>query len=117
MGTSKLGRLESEDLREAWSHEAHDFTPWLAENLDRLSEAIGLDLDLEGCEVQVGPYRADIVANDPSDGTRVLIENQLKTRTSNILVKCWPIWPAWRRRWSSGSPRSSTSSTGPPSGG
>ncbi len=70
MGTIRVGRLESEDLREAWSHEAHDFTPWLAENLDRLSEAIGLDLDLEGCEVQVGPYRADIVANDPSDGTR-----------------------------------------------
>lgn len=78
MGTSELGRLESEDLREAWSHEAHDFTPWLAENLDRLSEAIGLDLDLEGCEVQVGPYRADIVAHAPSDGTRVLIENQLE---------------------------------------
>ena len=78
MGTSELGRLESEDLREAWSHEAHDFTPWLADNLDRLSEAIGLDLDLEGCEVHVGPYRADIVANDPSDGTRVLIENQLE---------------------------------------
>lgn len=78
MGTSELGKLESEDLREAWSHEAHDFTPWLAENLDRLSEAIGLDLDLEGCEVQVGPYRADIVANDQSDGTRVLIENQLE---------------------------------------
>lgn len=73
-----MGKLESEDLRQAWSHEAHDFTPWLAENLDRLSGVIGLDLDLEGCEIKVGPYRADIVANDPSDGTRVLIENQLE---------------------------------------
>lgn len=78
MGTSELGKLESANLRKAWPHEAHDFTPWLAENLDRLSEAIGLDLELEGYEVQVGPYRADIVANDPSDGTRVLIENQLE---------------------------------------
>ena len=78
MSASELGKLESTDLRKAWSHEAHDFTPWLANNLDHLYDAIGLDLDLEGCEVHVGPYRADIVANDPSDGTRVLIENQLE---------------------------------------
>ena len=78
MSPSELGKLVSADLRKAWSHEAHDFTPWLAKNLDCLSGVIGLDLDLEGCEVQVGPYRADIVANDPSDGTRVLIENQLE---------------------------------------
>ncbi len=78
MNASELGKLVSTDLRNAWAHEAHDFTPWLAENLDRLSDVIGVDLDLEGCEVQVGPYRADIVASDPADGTRVLIENQLE---------------------------------------
>lgn len=78
MGTSDLGQLESADLRKAWSHEARNFTPWLAKNLNRLSDVIGLYLDLEGCEVQVGPYRADIVAKDPADGTRVLIENQLE---------------------------------------
>ena len=78
MSSSELGKLVSTDLRKAWPHEAHDFTPWLAENLDRLSDVIGIELDLEGCEVQVGPYRADIVANEPADGTRVLIENQLE---------------------------------------
>jgi len=78
MSARELGRLESANLRKAWPHEAQHFTPWLAENLGRLSEAIGLDLELEGCEIKVGPYRADIVANDPSDGTRVLIENQLE---------------------------------------
>ena len=82
MSESELGKLVSTDLREAWPHEAHHFTPWLAKNLDRLSEVIGLDLDLEGCEVQVGPYRADIVANRPADGTRVLIENQLEDADS-----------------------------------
>ncbi len=78
MSASELGKLVSSDLRKAWAHEAQDFTPWLAKNLDRLSGVIGLDLELEGCEIKVGPYRADIVANDPSDGTRVLIENQLE---------------------------------------
>ena len=78
MSASGLTRLKSVDLRDAWTHEAQDFTPWLADNLDRLSEELGVDLELEDKEVQVGRYWADIVANVPQDGTRVLIENQLE---------------------------------------
>lgn len=39
-----LSKLERVPLREAWKHEAGDFTPWLAEaaNLDALAEALGL---------------------------------------------------------------------------
>lgn len=77
MSVSDLSKLTSVDLREAWPHEAHDFTPWLAANLDRLSEELGVDLELEGTEVRVEPYWADIVAH-LQDGTRVLIENQLE---------------------------------------
>jgi hypothetical protein len=33
----ELGRLEHVDPRTVWVHEAHDFTPWLLENADRLS--------------------------------------------------------------------------------
>lgn len=75
----ELARLEwVDDLRDVWKNEAHDFTPWLAGNLDRLAAVLGIKLELEGSEVNVGPYRADIVATDPSDGSRVLIENQLE---------------------------------------
>ena len=37
-------KLERVPLREAWKHEAGDFTPWLVEtaNLDTLAEARGL---------------------------------------------------------------------------
>lgn len=37
-------KLERVPLREAWKHEAGDFTPWLAEaaNFDALAEALGL---------------------------------------------------------------------------
>lgn len=73
----ELGELEQVGVRQAWQHEAHDFTPWLAENLGRPSSALGIGLELEGTEVQVGPYRADIVAR-AQDGTLVLIENQLE---------------------------------------
>lgn len=66
------------DLRLAWAHEANDFTPWLASNLDRLRAAVGIDLVLEGTEVTVGPFSADILATDALTNERVLIENQLE---------------------------------------
>ena len=65
------------NVREVWAHETSDFTPWLSENLDRLSARLGINLELEGTEVQVGRYRADIVARVPEDGAQVLIENQI----------------------------------------
>ena len=73
----EFGELKSVDLREAWPHEAHNFTPWLSDNLERLSAAIGVPLESEGTEVAVGPFAADILARNPMDGSRVLIENQL----------------------------------------
>ena len=77
MDTPKLGTLERVDVRQAWSHEAHDFTPWLANNLNRLAAELGIELELEGTEVEVEGLRADIVARDSLNGNRVLIENQL----------------------------------------
>lgn len=73
-----FGKLEDVAARSAWAHEAHTFTPWLADNLDRLSDALGIPLELTGREVGVGRYSADILATNPGDGTVVLIENQLE---------------------------------------
>ena len=78
MITTTLGTLERVDVRQAFPNEAHNFTPWLAENLERLSAELGLEFDLEGKEVDVGSYRADIVARVPQTDDRVLIENQLE---------------------------------------
>lgn len=76
--TTEIGSLVPVDLRLAWAHEANDFTPWLAGNLDRLRAAIGIDLVLEDTEVNVGPFSADILATDALTKERVLIENQLE---------------------------------------
>src|SRR5688572_3350887 len=67
-------------LREAWESESGDFTPWLAqeENIEQLSEALGLELEVEAQEKDVGPFRADILCKNTVDGTWVLIENQLE---------------------------------------
>lgn len=85
MATAHLGELIDLPLKEVWNHEAHDFTPWLAENLDRLSAILGVELELEGTEVPVRSYKADIVCRNPQDGTRVVIENQLGRANSQHL--------------------------------
>lgn len=80
MASAPLGRLKKVDLRDAWSSEAKDFTPWLAqeENLSLLGEVIGVELELESQEKNVGPFRADILCKDTVTGNWVLIENQLE---------------------------------------
>lgn len=78
--TQSLGRLSRVELRNVWSSESGNFTPWLAqdENLTLLGEAIGLDLELEATEKDVGIFRADIVCKDTVADAWVLIENQIE---------------------------------------
>ena len=80
MTIQQLGRLERLDLRNIWTSEAVDFTPWLArpENIAMLSEALDIDLEIEAQEKAVGPFRADILCKDLRTDHWVLIENQLE---------------------------------------
>ena len=75
-----LGKLEKVDLKTIWENEAYNFTPWLAqkENLELLGDAIGIELELEAQEKNVGPFRADILCKNTSDESLILIENQLE---------------------------------------
>lgn len=45
MATRKMGRIREVSVRKLWDHEAHDFTQWLADNIDRLGEALQMDLE------------------------------------------------------------------------
>ena len=74
----EFGRIEPVSLREVWPHEADDFTPWLAENLNYVSDAIGIPLELVETEASVDQFWVDILARDP-DGGLALIENQLES--------------------------------------
>lgn len=80
MSVNPLGRLQKIPLREVWSSESSEFTPWLAkeENLNLLGETIGIVLELEAQEKDVGPFRADILCKDTATDEWVLIENQLE---------------------------------------
>jgi hypothetical protein len=75
-----LARLKKVELREAWRHEANDFTKWLAEdeNLRLLADEIGFDLKLIQVEAAVGDFNADILAEEENTGRKIIIENQLE---------------------------------------
>ena len=76
---AKLSQLVRVPLRDAWKHEASEFTPWLAEtdNLNLLSDALGLgELELVATEHWVGGFKLDILCTDGTD--KVIIENQLE---------------------------------------
>ena len=80
-----LSRLTKVSLREVWADEAADFTPWLAENenIKLLANSLGLELEVEEQEKQIGPFRADILCKNSLDGNWVLIENQI-AKTDHI---------------------------------
>ena len=80
MTTPNLSKIERvPDLRITWPTEAQHFTPWLADNLSELGEALGLDLELRQREAPVGGYSLDILAIDLSTNRLVIVENQLET--------------------------------------
>jgi hypothetical protein len=73
-----LGKLEHVNPRKLWSSEPGHFTPWLAQNIGHLGEALGIDLELVQTEKPVGSFACDIHAHDAGRDRPVIIENQLE---------------------------------------
>lgn len=76
MAERNLGIIEKVDVRTIWQYEASDFTPWLADNLDTLGDALGVELEFVEKEASVGGFSLDILARDANDRSVVVIENQ-----------------------------------------
>ena len=85
----KLGKLTEVDIRELWKHEQYDFSEWLSkeDNIEMLSDEIGLTLTDVNKEVFVGSYRCDLVAKDETTGIKVIVENQLEATNHDHLGK------------------------------
>ena len=84
----QLGKITREhDLRTVWSNEAQAFTPWLAEHLDVLGDALGITIELEERESSVGAFSLDILARDQDSGEVVVIENQIEQSDHEHLGK------------------------------
>jgi hypothetical protein len=83
-----LGTLkEITDLRTVWPHEALNFTPWVAENVDLLADAVGLDITVDETESSVGDFNVDIYASETSTDRKIIIENQLEDTDHDHLGK------------------------------
>jgi len=81
-----IGKMEKVKLRDIWKNEAKDFSSWLFDNLDVLSEELELKLTPVEKEKSVGTFSADILAEDVS-GNTVIIENQLEKTDHDHLGK------------------------------
>jgi len=75
---SEIGQLKKLKPRDAWSHEALDFTPWLLANANVLGEALNMDLELKEAEHSVGGFSLDLIGEDLNTREIVIIENQLE---------------------------------------
>jgi len=71
-----IGKISRVPLREVWRHEAYDRTRWLEQNIDVLSDGVGLPLVNPEREQAAGTFSVDLVAEDAA-GNPVVIENQL----------------------------------------
>lgn len=85
----KLSKLNKVELRAIWGHEALDFTRWLAEqeNLDALSEELGINITFLKTEAGVGKFNVDILAEEEVSGRKIIIENQLEDTNHDHLGK------------------------------
>lgn len=82
-----IAKIERVPLREVWKHEAYDFSQWLEENVDVLSDAI--DREIENVEREKktqSTFSVDLVA-ESSDGSSIIIENQLERSDHDHLGK------------------------------
>lgn len=95
----EVASLEEVPLREVWRDEARDFTPWLAAHPDHLGRKLQMDLELEGAEVAIGSFSADVVLRDANTGQRVVVENLLETTDHDHLGKLITYAAALEAHW------------------
>ncbi len=92
MSEKKIVKMDFTSIREIWEREDVNFTPWLKENIEYLSDVLGFKLEPDITELRQNEgYRADLVAKDV-DGNLVVIENQYNTsdhkHLGQLLVYC-----------------------------
>ena len=79
-----LGRLERLDLKSFWGEQLPDLTPWFLQNIDLLSETLGIDITPLEREINVDTGAFNVLGAD-ADGRPIVIENRLEATDHNQL--------------------------------
>lgn len=87
MNKKNLGKIKSVDLRVVFQNEATDFTPWLENNIEQLSETIGIEISDVKREGGVGNFSCDLIGIEANSENKVIIENQLEQTNHDHLGK------------------------------
>jgi len=82
-----FGEIKLVEIRDIWPSEATDFTPWLVDNIDRLGQALGMEIEVQEREAEFGDFSLDIMGKDLGTGRAVVIENQLTETDHDHLGK------------------------------
>ena len=81
----KVGKIKRVDLRNIWKKEDKEFTPWLKENIDLLSEKLGIEIIDTQIEEKIGDFKLDIIGKEANTKKFVAVENQLESTDHNHL--------------------------------
>jgi hypothetical protein len=77
--TQDLPAADRGSPRELWGHEAHEFTPWLAEHIEQLGEAIDRELTVQETERSTPTgFSLDLFVEDAETGETGAVEAQLE---------------------------------------
>src|SRR6266704_1593882 len=72
-----LGRLERLDLRSFWGDQVPDLMPWFAQNLDLLSQTLGIEITPLQRDPHVDRTPMQVLGTD-AHGRPVMVENRLE---------------------------------------
>lgn len=79
MPENEIAEIKTVSMREQFEHEEHNFTPWLKENIDRLSSDDLLKISFDEVDEEetiIDNKRVDLIARDLENDTKAIIENQ-----------------------------------------
>jgi hypothetical protein len=79
-----LGRLERLDLKSFWGEQLPDLTPWFLQNIDLLSQTLGIDITPLEREINVDTGAFNVLGSDAT-GRPIVIENRLEATDHNQL--------------------------------
>jgi hypothetical protein len=80
-----LGRLERLDLRSFWGEQLPDLTPWFIQNVDLLSQTLGIDITPLQRELHGANGSSFNVLGSDSLGRPIVVENRLEAADTNQL--------------------------------